>query len=121
MSHTRTVFWVWLLMAAAGLLEQGAGVAGNAESVAGLHLLVGLAVSYLCFLWYCADSDARRYARSRWLSVAVVAFTPGAIPYYLMRSRQDGERGPALGAYAAYLALVVLAVWVGVATQIALG
>jgi len=121
MSHTRTLFWVWLLMAAAGLLEQGAAVADDAESVAGLHLLVGLAVSYLCFLWYCADSDARRYARSRWLSVAVIAFTPGAIPYYLVRSRKGGERGHALGAYAAYLALVMLAVWVGVATQIALG
>ena len=114
MSHTRTLFWVGVLMAGAGMLECAA-VDGD-----GLHLLVGLAVSYLCFLWYCADSDARGFTRSRWLSVGVAAFTPGAIPYYLLRSRGEGERGEALMVYAAYLALVALAVWVGIATRIAL-
>ena len=61
-------------------------------------------VSYLCFLWYRCDSDARGYRRSRWLSAGVVAFTVATIPYYLVRSRRDGERGPALLTYAAYLA-----------------
>jgi hypothetical protein len=112
MSHTRTLFWVLLLMAGTGL-QDGAGGPG-------LHCAVGLIVSYLCFLWYRADSDGRGFARSRWLSVGVAAFTPGAIPYYLLRSRADGERGHALMVYAAYLAIAAMAVWVGVATRIAL-
>ena len=114
MSHMRTLFWVGMLMAGAGVLECAA------VERDGLHLLVGLAVSYLCFLWYRADSDARGFARSRWLSVWVVACTPGAIPYYLLRSRAEGERGQALLGYAACLALVALAAWVGIATRIAL-
>jgi hypothetical protein len=113
MSHTRTLYLVMLLMAGTGLLESG----GDAE----LRGPVGLAVSYLCFLWYRTDSDRRGFARSRWLSVGVAAFTLGVIPYYLVRSRKDGERGHALMVYAAYLLMVALAVWVGVATQIALG
>ena len=114
MSHMRTLFWVGLLMAGTGVLECAA------VERDGLHLLVGLAVSYLCFLWYRADSDARGFVRSRWLSAGVVAFTPGAIPYYLLRSRADGERGHALMVYASYLAMAAMAVWVGVATRIAL-
>jgi hypothetical protein len=104
MSHKRVMFWVLLLMAACGLLESRA---------VGLRFPVGLAVSYLCFAWYRGDSEARGFLRSRWMSVGVVAFTAGAIPYYLLRSRKEGERGQALLVYAAYMALVVLAVWVG--------
>lgn len=115
MSPARTLFWIALLMVGTGSLDRGA-----MEDSAGLHLLAGMAFSYLCFLWYRADSDTRGFARSRWLSVGMIAFTPGTIPYYLVRSRKDGERGHALLAYAACLALVALAVRVGVATQIAL-
>jgi hypothetical protein len=120
MSHKRVLFWVLLLMAGTGLVDSHVADGGVPEPVAELHLLVGLAVSYLCFLWYRSDSEARGYPRSRWMSVSVVAFAAGAIPYYLLRSRGEGERGHALMLYAAYLALMALAVWVGMATQIAL-
>jgi len=116
MSHTRTLFWILLLMTGAGLFDRP-----GLDEGAGLHLPAGLALSYLCFLWYRADSDARGYARSRWLSMGVVIFTPGAIPYYLLRSRQEGERGQALMGYAGCLALVALAVWIGMAVRITLG
>jgi hypothetical protein len=115
MSHQRVVLWVMILMAATGLLD-----ASHADDAAQLHLAVGIAVSYLCFLWYRGDSDARGYRRSRWLSVALVAFTVATIPYYLVRSRGDGERGQALLAYAAYLAAAAFAVWVGMAVHIGL-
>jgi hypothetical protein len=105
MSHKRVLFWVLLLMAGTGLLDS--------SGAAGLHLPAGLGVSYLCFAWYRGDSEARGFLRSRWMSVGVIAFTAGAIPYYLLRSRKEGERGQALLVYAAYLALMVLAVWVG--------
>ena len=115
MSAARTLFWIALLMVGTGSLDRDA-----LEDSAGLHLLAGLAFSYLCFMWYRKDSDTRGFARTRWLSMGMVAFTPGAIPFYLLRSRRDGERGQALIAYAASLAAVAMAIWVGVAVHIAM-
>ena len=115
MSHQRVVLCIMLLMAATGLLD-----AARADDAASRHLVVGIAVSYLCFRWYRCDSDARGYRRSRWLSTGVVALTVATIPYYLVRSRRDGERGQALLAYAAYLAATAFAVWVGMAVHIGL-
>lgn len=115
MSHQRVVLWIMFLMAGTGLLD-----ARHADAAAQLHLVVGVVVSYLCFLWYRGDSDARGFRRSRWLSVALVAFTVATIPYYLVRSRGEGERGRALMAYAAYLAAAAFAVWVGMAIHIGL-
>jgi hypothetical protein len=116
MSHQRVLFWVVLMMAGIGLMDSGA----NATELVNLHLLAGLLVSYLCFIWYCSDSDARGYRRSRWLSAGVVACAFCAIPYYLLRSRPERERGGALMAYAAYLGVVAFAVWVGMAIHIGL-
>jgi hypothetical protein len=115
MSHQRVVSWIMVLMAGTGLLD-----AGHADAAAQLHFVVGVVVSYLGFLWYRGDSDARGYRRSRWLSVAVVAFTIITIPWYLVRSRGEAERGHALLAYAAYLVAAALAVWVGMAIHIGL-
>jgi len=115
MSHQRVVLLIMLLMAGTGLLD-----AGHADDAAQVHPVVGAVVSYLCFLWYRGDSDARGFPRSRWLSVAVVAFTVATIPYYLVRSRREGERGQALMTYAAYLAAAAFAVWVGMAIHIGL-
>jgi hypothetical protein len=115
MSHQRVVLWIMVLMAGTGLLD-----AGHADAAAQLHLVVGVAVRYLGFLWYRGDSDARGFHRSRWLSVAVVALTVATIPYYLTRSRDEAERGRALMAYAACLAAAAFAVWVGMAIHIGL-
>lgn len=116
MRHQRIMFWIVVMLAGTGIVD----AAGDAYDVAGLHLCVGVVASYLGFLWYCADSDARGYRRSRWLSVAVAALAPATIPYYLVRSRPDGERGRALLTYAAYLAAAAFAVWVGMAIRIGL-
>jgi hypothetical protein len=115
MSHQRVVLWIMALMAGTGLLD-----AGHADAAAQLHFVVGVVISYLGFLWYRDDSDARGFRRSRWLSVAVVAFTVATIPYYLVRSRGEAERGCALVAYAACLAAAAFAVWVGMAIHIGL-
>jgi hypothetical protein len=115
MSHQRVVLSIMFLLAGTSLLD-----AARADDAASRHLLVGIAVSYLCFRWYRCDSDARGYRRSRWLSAGVVALAVATIPYYLVRSRRDGERGPALLTYAAYLAASALSVWVGMAIHIGL-
>ena len=82
--------------------------------------MAGLAVNCLGFLWYCRDRDARGCRKSAWLSAGMAVFTAAVMPYYLLRSRADGERLGALAVYAAYLALVALAVWLGVALRIGL-
>ena len=58
MSHQRVVLCIMLLLAATGLLD-----AAGADDAAPRHLLVGIAVSYLCFRWYRGDSDARAHSR----------------------------------------------------------
>jgi len=115
MSHRRIVSWIMVLMAGTGLLD-----AGHADDAAQLHLVVGVVVSYLGFLWYRGDSDARGFQRPRWLSVAVVAFTVATIPYYLIRSRGEAERARALLAYAGCLAAAAFSMWVGMAIHIGL-
>lgn len=120
MSHQRVLFWVVLMMAAIGLLDSQGGDGHAVEEAVDVHLLAGLVMSYLSFRWYCSDSDARGFRRSRWLSAGVAVFAFCAIPYYLLRSRPDGERGWALMAYAAYLGTIAFAMWVGMAIHIGL-
>lgn len=62
--------------------------------------------SFLCFVWYCRDGDARSFIRSRWLNVGMVSCTVLAIPYYLWRSRPQGQRGRAIARYAGFGVLV---------------
>jgi hypothetical protein len=71
-----------------------------------------LAFSFLCFVWYCRDGDARSFVRSRWLSVAMVGVTILTVPYYLWRSRPRGQRFRAIARYIGF------AVVLGVVTVI---
>lgn len=75
--------------------------------------LFGLLFSFVPFLWYCRDGDARGYERSRWLSIGVVVMAPLAIPYYLVRSRPDGQKSRAVFRFLGYVLLLVLALLVG--------
>lgn len=113
MSHRRALGWILLLMAGAALLD-------GQPQAADVRLVAGLAVNCLGFLWYCRDRDARGGRKSAWLSVGMALFTSAVMPYYLLRSRADGERLGALMLYAADLALVALAVWMGVAIRLGL-
>ena len=72
-----------------------------------------LASSFLCFVWYCRDGDARSFIRSRWLNVAMVAATVLTIPYYLWRTRPRGERGRAIVRYIGFAALLGIVMGVG--------
>ena len=64
-----------------------------------------LLFSLLIFWWYWADSTSRSYRRSPLLNVAVIAVGFLAVPYYLLRSREKGQR---LNAFARMLGFVVL-------------
>jgi hypothetical protein len=67
-----------------------------------------LVFSFLCFVWYCRDGDARSYIRSRWLNVGMVSVTMLTIPYYLWRSRPPGQRAWAIMGYAGFGALLAM-------------
>lgn len=72
-----------------------------------------LASSFVCFVWYCRDGDARLFIRSRWLSVAMVIAAVLAIPYYLWRSRPPGQRRRAIVRYIGFAVLLGMVTGVG--------
>lgn len=74
---------------------------------------IDLASSFLCFVWYCRDGDARSFIRSRWLSVAMVTMNVLAIPYYLWRSRARGQRWRAIVRYIGFAVLLGIVTGVG--------
>ena len=118
MRHQRIMLWVMAMLAVTGSAD--AGDVADGGGATGLHLLVAVAISYLGFVWYCGDSEARGYPRSPWLSVAGAAFTLATITNNLLRRPRHGEPGRALLAYAACLAGAAFAVWVGMAVRIGL-
>jgi len=69
--------------------------------------------SSLIVWWYWADSTSRSYRRSPLLNVAVIAVALVAVPYYLLRSREKGQRFKAISKLFGFLALVVGAAMVG--------
>lgn len=117
MTPVRTATCMLMLMLAIGL-GQGSFAAPGTYTEA--HLIVGLIINYLFFLWYRSDSEARGFRRPRLLDVAMVVIPLAAVPYYLLRSRQVAERGLALGAFLGLLALMPLACWVGIGIHLAI-
>ncbi|MES2130248.1 MAG: hypothetical protein V4463_23505 [Pseudomonadota bacterium] len=68
-----------------------------------------VALLFPIFMWYHLDSEARGYARSRWLSAGVIGLSIVAIPYYLVRSRPHGQRVRALCYCVAFLVAAMVA------------
>ena len=77
--------------------------------------VVGASVGFsvLIFWWYWVDSTLRSYRRSPLLNVAIVAAAFVAIPYYLLRSRQKGQRVVAVVRMLGFVALLVVALFIG--------
>jgi hypothetical protein len=65
-----------------------------------------VAFSFLSFVWYCRDGDARAYVRSRWLNIGMIVVTMLTVPYYLWRSRPRGQRLRAILRYIGFGVLV---------------
>jgi hypothetical protein len=76
-------------------------------------VVTSLAGSLLVFWWYWADSTSRSYRRSPLLNVAVVAVGFLAVPYYLLRSRERGQRLFAMAKLLGFVVLMVAALVVG--------
>jgi hypothetical protein len=80
-------------------------------------LLSAFLMSFLPYYWYRLDSDGRRFHRSRWMSMGVVAMNFIGVPIYLLRSRPRGQRARALLRCFGFVALMMLAMALGAFVQ----
>jgi hypothetical protein len=112
MTPKRILIALFLLMVADGAIEATYS-AGGEEAPIGWSLALAVAFSFLCFVWYRHDSDARQYRRSRWLNSGMVVLTVFAMPYYLLRSRPRGQKLRALFKCLGFAVLLVLATATG--------
>lgn len=103
---------VLLYLAALGGISAYLTVQGIAEPpwTAMLTTLVG---SLLIFWWYRTDSTLRSYRRSPLLNVAVIGIGIFAVTYYVLRSREKGQRLRAFVKMIGFMALMVGAFFVG--------
>ena len=112
MTPKNTLWALLALMFACGLSEALYGAAHMRMPI-WWALLTGLLSNFLPFYWYRLDSEARLFRRSRWMSSAVVALSPLAIPFYLLRSRPRGAWLGSIARMSGFLLLMVLASAVG--------
>jgi hypothetical protein len=105
-----------------GLIILGAAMLGGMSAYLEAHRIheppwsvagTSIGFSLLIFWWYWADSTLRSYRRSPLLNVAVVALAFLAIPYYLLRSRQQGQRVVAVVKMLGFVVLIVVAESIG--------
>lgn len=109
----RSLFALLLITVLSGMLA-GHVAADHATAVM-WNLVLEILFSFVSFVWYCRDSDARGYVRSRWLSIAMVSVALFAIPYYLWRSRPAGQRGSAILRFCGFLLLLLAVAGCGMA------
>lgn len=76
-------------------------------------VVTSIMASLLVFWWYWADSTSKSYRRSPLLNVAIVAVGFLAVPYYLLRSREEGRRLRAFARMLGFVLLMVVAMVVG--------
>ena len=62
-----------------------------------------ITLAAIIFAWVHADSAQRSYARSMLLNMGIVGLSLVFVPVYLYKSRPEGARAKALGAFALVL------------------
>lgn len=107
MTQKRILILMLLVMVVDGYVDATYASHGLQQPVA-WTLPLTLCFSFLTFLWYRRDSDEVGYARSRGLNIAIILASPVAVPYYLVRSRQQGRKLIGLLKCAGFALLMVL-------------
>ena len=79
------------------------------------HVLNALMGSYIPFVWFCRDSDAHHYRRSKLRNIGFLFCSFVFVPYYLVRSRAAGQKWRALLRLAGYCFLMLAATATGMA------
>lgn len=91
-SASTALLW---LMAAAAVSGAGMAVLRGLPAFA-FTVVLDLVLGFLPFLWYCRDSDARGFRRSRRWNVGMACFIIPTVFFYLWRTRAPGRRGVAM-------------------------
>ncbi|SFD25168.1 hypothetical protein [Massilia yuzhufengensis] len=113
MTPKNTLLALLALMFACGMAD-ALYAATHMQMPAWWTVLSALLLNFLPFYWYRLDSEARQFRRSRWMSSAVVAISPLAIPLYLLRSRPQGARLHSLARMSGFVLMMLAAGVVGV-------
>lgn len=100
-----------MLLALSGLVQAATGKANNHARLFSIGLDV--LASFSAFVWYCRDSDMRRYRRSLWRNILFNAVGVLFIPWYLLRTRPSGKRLCSLLSLGGFCLLMLAAVLVG--------
>ena len=107
MTSRQTLFALLFITALTGVFG-GHFMARHVSASLVSQFALELMFSFISFVWYCRDSDARGFVRSRWLSIAMVSVSFLAIPWYLWRSRPEGKKGRAILRYLGFVVLLLL-------------
>ena len=84
------------------------------------RIVTTLAGSALIFWWYWADSTSRSYRRSPGLNIAIIGIAFLAVPYYLVRSREPGQRVVAITRLCGFILLMLVTTAIGGAVPAAM-
>jgi hypothetical protein len=96
-------------------------VAMQAVQGSPLNLAYQFCVLLLCFAWLEMDSRQLGIRRPWWLNLGVVFLTSIFVPYYLFKTRPQGQRGSAILAYFGMLFGSVIAMMAGMFLAASLG
>jgi hypothetical protein len=112
MTQKRILIVMLLVMVLDGFIDATYAAKGL-DQPAVWSLPLTLFFSFLIFLWYRHDSDRVGYARSRWLNIAIILASPVSVPYYLLRSRPEGQKLRAFLRCVGFSGLMVLCAALG--------
>ncbi|HEY6941563.1 hypothetical protein [Dokdonella sp.] len=87
----------------------------------GINLLFELVALGFCFAWLALDARQLEIRRPWWLNVGIVLFKSVFIPYYLYKTRPQGQRGTAILAWFGLYFAALLAMTAGAMIALMLG
>ena len=112
--HLRRPLLLLLYLVAQGEFIDGYWRARGMQPPPLWEVLGAFLTSFTAFVWFCRDSDAHRYRRSRLRNIGFIFFGLLFIPYYMVRSRAPGQKWRALRRLAGFCFLLLIAAISGV-------
>lgn len=86
----------------------------------GLNIAYQVALLIACFTWLATDSRQLGIRRPWWLDLGVVLITSLFVPYYLWKTRPEGQRGAAIFAFFGVVFGCLLAMVLGMFAALAM-
>ena len=115
------IFGALLVALYPGLTDpQTAQAAVTALRGSGLNIGYEVAMLVTCFIWLGLDSHQLDIRRPWWLNVGIVLLTSVFVPYYLYKTRPQGQRGQAILSFFGIVFGSIVAMMVGMFLALAL-